>query len=221
MKERYVRFNVQELMRAAAHAANKDRCASIVKMAEGGFNKVFLITMDDGSEVVARIPTAIAGPRRFSTASEVATLDLARNILNLPVPAVLAYSCDMNNPVGTEYIIMERIHGDSLASRWLSLSTKEIKEVMTQLVKVEEKAFSFEFPASGSLYLKQDVNDVSFVKFPPSADQPTLDRFCIGPIAKRQYWADERQHMDIDRGPCWFRSFPGNFWRRANMIDHF
>ena len=202
LKERYVRFDVQELMRAAAYAAKRDRCINISKMAEGGFNKVFLLTMDDGSEVIARIPTVIAGPRRFSTASEVATLGLARNILKLPVPAVLAYSCHMENPVGTEYIIMERINGDSLASRWLSLSTKEIKEVMTQLVKIEEKVFSFRFPASGSVYLKQDVKDVSYVCFPRSAEQPALDHFCIGPIAKRQYWADEREHMAIDRGPC-------------------
>jgi len=120
-------------------------------MAEGGFNKVFLLTMDDGHEVIARIPTPIAGPRHFTTTSEVATMNFLRNVLELPVPGIFAYSATDANPVGAEYMIMERLHGESLASRWLSLSTAEVKEVMTQIVEVEQKIFSFRFPAYGSL----------------------------------------------------------------------
>lgn len=41
---------------------------------EGGFNRVFLLTMDNGPCVVARIPTGIAGPPRLTTNSEVATM---------------------------------------------------------------------------------------------------------------------------------------------------
>lgn len=45
----------------------------IVKL-EGNFNKAFLLTMDDGNEVIAKIPCPNAGPRLLTTASEVATL---------------------------------------------------------------------------------------------------------------------------------------------------
>jgi hypothetical protein len=71
LRERYVQFNVAELQRVAANAVNRDRCIRMVKMAEGGFNKAFLLTMDDGNEVVARIPTPIAGllPWTFSAIS--------------------------------------------------------------------------------------------------------------------------------------------------------
>lgn len=41
---------------------------------EGGFNRVFLLWLDNGACVVARVPYRIAGPRRLITNSEVATL---------------------------------------------------------------------------------------------------------------------------------------------------
>ncbi len=73
--ERYARFNVPELMRIAAMAVGRDRCMDIMKVTKGGFNKIFLHTMDDGYEVIAQIPTPIAGPAYYTTASEVATID--------------------------------------------------------------------------------------------------------------------------------------------------
>lgn len=45
------------------------------KLAEGGFNRVLLLTMDDGLEVIVKIPYSIAVPKKLSTESEVATLD--------------------------------------------------------------------------------------------------------------------------------------------------
>src|SRR5947207_3004981 len=172
-------------MRAAARAVNRDRCINIIKMAEGGFNKVFLLTMDDGYEVAARIPTPTAGPPHYTTASEVATLDFLRNVLELPVPKIFAFSSTVDNPVGAEYIIMERLHGESLASRWLLLSTAELKEVITQLVDIEQKIFSFKFPAYGSLYYRDDIAETSRITL-------LLDRFCVGPTANRQFWFGER-----------------------------
>ncbi|RFU30323.1 hypothetical protein B7463_g6034, partial [Scytalidium lignicola] len=67
-------------------------------MAEGGYNKIFLLTMDDGHEFIARVPT----PCHFTTASEVATLRFLRNVLQLPVPEIFAYSTSGTNPVGTK-----------------------------------------------------------------------------------------------------------------------
>lgn len=58
-------------------------------------------------------------------------------VLELPVPRIFAYSTINANHVGAEYIIMQRLHGESLAARWLSLSTGELKEVMAQVVEVE------------------------------------------------------------------------------------
>ncbi|GKZ60332.1 hypothetical protein AnigIFM49718_006674 [Aspergillus niger] len=119
LKKRYVKFNPTELQRVAGQAMGEDHCPFIVKFAEGGFNKVFLLGTNSGKEIIARIPTPIAGPPHYTTASEVATMAFLRDILGVPIPKVLAYSTDSTNPVGAEYIVMERIEG--LLSRNFSL----------------------------------------------------------------------------------------------------
>lgn len=66
-----------------------------------------------------------------------------RDVLGLPVPRVLAYSSSSDGPVGAKYIIMGRVRGESLASRWLSLTTQEVKHTMVQLTEMEQKIFSY------------------------------------------------------------------------------
>lgn len=41
---------------------------------EGGYNRVFIFTMDTGKRVVAKVPTPVAGPVRLAINSEVATI---------------------------------------------------------------------------------------------------------------------------------------------------
>lgn len=208
MAERYVRFNVPELMRTAAMAVGRDRCVDITKVAEGGFNKIFLLTMDDGYEVMARIPTPIAGPAHYTTASEVATMDFLRTRLDIPAPKVFAWASRVGgeNAVGAEYIIMEKMQGDSLASRWSSLSTKEVAEVVEQIVDIESRLFSAPFSEHGSLYYKEDLGEEFRENQRTQQNGVDLlsDRFGIGPIASRSFWAEERSQMTLDRGPCLF-----------------
>ena len=45
----------------------------VLKCVEGQYNKVFILTMDNGFECVAKIPNPNAGPAYYLTASEVAT----------------------------------------------------------------------------------------------------------------------------------------------------
>ncbi|OQD78411.1 hypothetical protein PENDEC_c001G03030 [Penicillium decumbens] len=174
LNERYVKFRPTELQRIAGEAVQQDYCPDIAKLAEGGFSKVFLLRAKNGREVIARIPTPIAGPPHYTTASEVATMDFLRDVLKLPVPEVLAYSTTSDNPVGAEYILMERVKGESLFSRWLSLTTDEIKDIMTQIADIERKIFDFHFPVYGSLYHKKDLNGEARI--------PIVEDFCIGPI---------------------------------------
>jgi hypothetical protein len=126
----------------------------------------------------------------------VATLDFLRNVLKLPVPEVLGYSATSDNPVGAEYILMERVEGESLASRWLSLTTDEVKHVMSQIAEVERKIFDFGFPAYESLYYKRDLDGDIHIPVVGSDD------FVIGPVSARQFWHGERSKMEIDCGPC-------------------
>jgi hypothetical protein len=74
-EQRYVKFDVARLCAVAAIAGGRSESpiTAIEKM-EGGFCKALLMKKEDGTEVVVKIPSKIAGPPRYSTASEVATL---------------------------------------------------------------------------------------------------------------------------------------------------
>ena len=64
-----------------------------------------------------------------------------------------------DNPVGVEYMIMEMVQGKSPVSRWLSLSSKELAEVIRRIVKVGTRLFSARFARYGSLYYKEDLEE--------------------------------------------------------------
>lgn len=75
LRKREIRFDLNELVRVAADSVGAAQCISIKKYPDGMFNKAFLMTMDDGREVVAKVPNPNAGVPHFTTASEVATMD--------------------------------------------------------------------------------------------------------------------------------------------------
>lgn len=85
MAQRHVRFNVNELARGAAEAVGAKTCVRIVKYPDGMYNKSMLLTMDDGSRVVAKVPNPNAGRPHFTTASEVATMDFVSIAKGIPV----------------------------------------------------------------------------------------------------------------------------------------
>lgn len=63
MKCRWRKFNITELGQAAALAVRSLSCVKLAKLhvSEGSFNKAFLLTMDDGKEIVAKLPNPTAG----------------------------------------------------------------------------------------------------------------------------------------------------------------
>lgn len=75
LRERFRKFNVPELQRAAAESVGATVCVSMTKLAEGSFNKVFRLVMNNRKVAIARIPNPNAGPECYTTASEVATMD--------------------------------------------------------------------------------------------------------------------------------------------------
>lgn len=63
-------------IRSRHAVAERGTGTQILKCVEGLHNKAFLLTMDNGMEVFAKLPNPNAGPARFTTASEVATRQL-------------------------------------------------------------------------------------------------------------------------------------------------
>ncbi len=188
------------LARLAAESINRspNDIIRLEKLAEGGFNRTFLITMHDGFRMVARIPYPITTPKYFAVASEVATLALLRSS-GLPVPEVYGYSPTPDNAARTEYIFMTFVVGTNLAAIWYELEGKDIISITRQIAELEAKMMSIPFPTGGSLYFPKDL-----VNAPQSAPGITLDdkRFCVGPDTHPDLWCGKRAGLDVNRGPC-------------------
>ena len=75
ISQRYVRFNIDELGCIAAAAVGSKSCVKVEKYFEGMHNKAPLLTMDDGTKVVAKVPNPNAGRPHFAVASEFAIMD--------------------------------------------------------------------------------------------------------------------------------------------------
>ncbi|TVY81629.1 Altered inheritance of mitochondria protein, partial [Lachnellula suecica] len=205
-RERLVVFNVQELQRIAAESVGAQCCVSITKLAEGGYNKVFRLVMDNGSVAIARLPNPNAGPAQKATASEVATMDFARTVLDILVPKVFAWSAAANNPVEAEYIIMEEAPGTQLGDVWDSKTISDKTAIVKGLAEIEKKLLSVSFTRYGNIYFASDafpgceaakvVGDIS-----AHLKGVVEKRFSIGPVVDRDFWNGKRASMAIDRGP--------------------
>ncbi|KAI1305469.1 kinase-like domain-containing protein [Xylaria venustula] len=206
LRERYRLFDVHELQAVAAKSVCAEKCVDMVKLAEGGFNKVFRLVMDNGSAIIARIPNPNAGSPRWTTASEVATMDFALSILGLPVPKVLAWNMDADNPVQSEYIIMEEATGTQLSQVWDTLPLKTKLEIVKDLVNIENNLLSISFTQYGSLYFAHH-GFPDCVKAQAEGNAPTSlvaeieNRYVIGPVANGDFWDGDKKTMAIDRGP--------------------
>ena len=219
--ERRLPFNVNELANLAA-AAVRRRPEDIVKfekLAEGGFNRTFLVSMRDGFQMVARIPYPMTEPKHLLVASEVATMDYLRSH-GIPTPEIYGYSTTSQNPADTEYIFMEFNRGINLGDIWFELGETARIAVVRKLVELESRLFSLAFPANGSLYYSRDLDAatdrIELASEPPSKNGP----FCIGPDTTLALWYGNRLALDIFHGPCEYsrQNMPGKHLAAIAMI---
>ncbi len=210
--ERKLVFKVDELSRLAAEAVNRspDDIVDLKKIAEGGFNRIFLITMRCGFQMVARIPYPVTSPKYFAVASEVATMAFLRS-LGLPLPQIYGYSPTPNNAAGTEYIFMEFVQGINLSDIWSNLEEDEINSITRQLAQLESKIMSIVLPAGGSLYFTGDLENApgsASGHIRPGRTTLANKNFCVGPDTNLPLWYGRRSQLDLDRGPCKPQSTP-------------
>ncbi|PWY66750.1 phosphotransferase enzyme family protein [Aspergillus heteromorphus CBS 117.55] len=203
---RYVKFDLSTLLQLAASAIGSKSCTQVLKISEGQYNKVFQLTMDDGREIIAKLPNPNAGRPHFTTASEVATMDFLRNVLNLPVPRVYAWSSRASqNPVGAEYILMEKQAGVVLTDVWDVIKGKQKVQILDQIVDIERRLAATTFSKFGSLYYKDDLPENSDPTSPQYRDstgkEVQSETFGIGPTNHRSFFDFRRGELDIDCGP--------------------
>ncbi|RFU30085.1 hypothetical protein B7463_g6233, partial [Scytalidium lignicola] len=200
LSKRYLKFDLQQLLKAAVTAVSNEG-TRVLKCREGLNNKAYLLTMNNGSEVFAKLPNPIAGPTYYTTASEVATRAFLRDALNIPTPRILAWCADQNNPVGAEYILEEKAPGVPLGSLWYQWPMKFKLQMIQQIVEIEQQLTSTKFMKSGCIYFKGDIPISTALVTKPPLRSSLLERFTLGPLVSSGLWRGHRAGMDMHRGP--------------------
>ncbi|KAF1918998.1 kinase-like domain-containing protein [Ampelomyces quisqualis] len=205
LEARCRRFDVASLQQAACQAVGAKKCVSLQKIGEGNYNKAYRLEMEDGQKVIAKIPHPNAGPQALTTASEVATMEFARTILDIPVPKVRAWSATDRNPVQAEYIIMEEAKGSQLHEVWDDLSLRTKCNIVREIVDIEKRLLSVSFDKLGSLYFQDSGITGCEPAIVTNGRQDVISRiksrYCIGPITRREFW--ERQRSDMQYHGPW------------------
>ncbi|KAI9679362.1 MAG: hypothetical protein M1817_005384 [Caeruleum heppii] len=194
MSQRHIRFRVKELARLAAEAVGANSCTRIEKYPDSMYNKAMLLTMENGSQVVAKVPNPNAGRPHFTTASEVATMDF-----------VYAWSSRaQDNAVGAEYIIMEKLPGIDLERVWSNMNIQDRFAVVKVLADYQKRWTSISFQKFGSLYYAEDLDGQtadSPLYTDQHGDEITNSKFAVGPSTAREFIDHGRATIDFDRGP--------------------
>ncbi|KAG6064631.1 hypothetical protein E4U32_008230 [Claviceps aff. humidiphila group G2b] len=205
LAQRRREFNVGELARRAARAVQADRCLSIKKYPDGMYNRTLLLCMDNGKEIVAKIPNPNAGQPHFTTASEVATMKFAREVLNTPLPEVYDWcSRAQETPVGAEFILMEKLDGAELQEVWPEMTIQDRYEVVQAVASYQKSWASVSFEQFGSLYFAEDFKgeNIPALVYTDGEGRRVEDpRFVIGPSTSRETFEAGRGGIEFDRGP--------------------
>ncbi|OAL72472.1 hypothetical protein A7D00_3474 [Trichophyton violaceum] len=193
------------LTSVAANSTGATKCVGIQRCPDGLYNKAFVLSMDNGREAVAKLPNPNAGMPYYTTASEVATMEFARRFLQTPAPRVYSWNASAdakNNPVGAEYIVMEKIPGVQLSEIWWNLQLKQKLKVFAQIARYMRRWTSVNFSQIGSLYYTQNISMMSNEPLHFENGNATFNsRFIVGPSTNRE-WSDAgRDGLKCNSGP--------------------
>lgn len=114
-----------------AHVSRFNVGIKIVKFIENQYNKAFVLSMNTGEELIAKLPNPNAGP------------------------------AEPLNSVGAEYIIEEKAVGSPLGWHWHDIPMKSRVDIVDQIVGVERRLMSIDFSMHGCVYYRTDLKRMS------------------------------------------------------------
>lgn len=100
---------------------------------------------------------------------------------------------------------MDKVSGIELSRCWPKMLANQKMQILESLVQMEKKFVSAPFPAIGSLYYKEDLDD-NLPQRPLEQDhirsQLSKRTFVVGPTTARNFYDFGRGQVEFDRGPC-------------------
>ncbi|KAL0943135.1 uncharacterized protein CTRU02_201021 [Colletotrichum truncatum] len=141
---------IKETVQAALHLTG---IFDIEFLAKGVFNRLYTLKSAD-KELVARVTLPI--DPKWKTLSEVATMQWVTQNTSLPVPRVLAYNAVRSNPIGFEWIVMDKVPGKPWADIWQSISFGAKTKIVCQVALFCSNTFQKQMTGIGSLFKHTD-----------------------------------------------------------------
>lgn len=184
--------SVRETVAPVLERLGYDSTAFDVKfLARGGFNQVFGLTATSNEfgtsrEFVFRVPLPI-NPY-YKTECEVATTEIARHFANIPVPIIYAYDSSTNNSIGLEWILMEKLEGESLMDRLLlrDIPDDALSQITSHVAEWQHGLAQLNSTRIGGVYMRWTATDLEFF---------------LGPTVDIAFSRDRRLSYECPRGP--------------------
>lgn len=131
-----------------------DNLLDVSFFAEGGFNKLFLISYT-GHHRSYLLRVALPVIPYYKTESEVATIAYLHANTTIPVPRIFAWDSDRDNKLTFEWILMEKMGGVPLWDLWPQKISWERKLELTKTIaRMNKQLREHKFDRIGGLYFK-------------------------------------------------------------------
>jgi Phosphotransferase enzyme family len=195
------------------HSPRTECTINTSQFASGMANLVFEIGFSDGIILIARIWTNHTGlftatdsETKSSLETEIQTMQYVADHSTIPVPTVLDFNLEPDNPVGKPYMIMTALGGRPLGCHWSEIPSTYREETLDQLASYIIQLRKMEFPSIGSL--RYDGDAATIMSF-PEGDGPYLSsvhyvyatRIGLNPSIRRD---DRFKYTEEDKDmACW------------------
>ncbi|KAI4641671.1 hypothetical protein J4E93_007769 [Alternaria ventricosa] len=165
----------------------QDELVDLRPFAEGAFNKLYEVICSKG-QFIFRVTLPVAP--EVKTRSEVATLSLLHERTNIPVPEIIADNDDLEDDLGFEWILMERMPGRPLREVWHKMSWLHKELLVKQIVGFMVQLYYLKLPSIGSLYSEESIFDWDRSR-----------NYTVGDAVTQAFFIDDHIQQSIYRGP--------------------
>ncbi|QRV95171.1 phosphotransferase enzyme family protein [Ceratobasidium sp. AG-Ba] len=160
---------------------------------------VYDIKNSNGTSLNAVARVASPAFPKDKMGSEVATLNYVKSQTTVPVPCVYYWESNSTNPVGAEYMILEKIQGVSASEAWPTLEMQKKHAVVSGVARYLIALFKQRFSTGGSLYISSEASHTFVVG--PVISVPFFRALDGKPRVPANEWPLLRIEQESFRGP--------------------